>query len=179
MVDLHAELPESKFENLKLDQLRVKHKPSLGDKGVHGRQNPQASGCNLYPFLFEIEGISISVPNPVTWCVMKLISTRDRRLKSESLEQDEEYREYQRQQSIKHAKDVTRVVAMITREERDHASNIIAKIRDRDSFADAVKVCDELFHGEDGWGVQVAAGKWRSEDLEMIRSILRDWFRQS
>ena len=98
---------------------------------------------------------------------------------SEDPLRDEESRNFQRQQPPKHVKDMTRVMARITREERDHASDIIAKMRKSDCFADAVKVCDELFHGEDGWGVQVAAGMWRSEDLEMIRSILRDWFRQS
>jgi hypothetical protein len=34
-VDLHAELPESEYQNLKLDRLRIKHWPWLGDEGVH------------------------------------------------------------------------------------------------------------------------------------------------
>ena len=45
LVDLHAELPESENPNLALDKLRVKHKPSLGDEGVHGTTEP--AGCRL------------------------------------------------------------------------------------------------------------------------------------
>ena len=178
LVDLHAELPEPDDPNLALDKkMRVKHKPSLGDEGVHGRQNPQAAGCSLYPFLFQVQDITISVPNPVTWSVMKLISTRDRRQKSEDSEKNEEYRSFHHYEAIKHARDVARIIAMTTRDERDRADEVIAKIREHAYFAEAVATCDQLFIREDGWGAQVARQHWRADDINLIRDVLAGWFR--
>ncbi len=177
LVDLHAELPESENQNLALDKLRVKHRPSLGEQGVHGRQNPEAAGCSLHPFLFQIGDIVISVPNPVTWSVMKLISTRDRRLKSEDTERNEEYRNFHNYEAMKHARDVGRIIAMTTRDERDSAHEVIAEIRERAYFAEAVAACDQLFLREEGWGGQVAVRHWRTDDFRLIRDVLASWFR--
>jgi hypothetical protein len=178
LVDLHAELPEPENQNLAQDRrLRIKHKPSLGDEGIHGRQNREAAGCSLHPFSFQIDGITISVPNPVTWSVMKLISTRDRKRKSEDTERNEEYRTFHAQQAMKHAQDVARIVAMTTRDERDRAHEVVAAIRENDCFTEAVEVCDRFFRREDGWGSQVAARVWREDDFNVIRETLSDWFR--
>ena len=130
LVDLHAEVPEGENQNLALDKLRIKHKPSLGDEGVHGRRNPEAAGCSLHPFLFKIGEITISVPNPVTWSVMKLVSTRDRREKSEDADRDEAYRNFHHLEAMKHARDVARIVAMMTRDERERAQDVISEIRE-------------------------------------------------
>ena len=59
VVDLHAHLPTRQNPNLALDKLRVKHKPSLGDAGLHGRQNAEAAGCEHHPFQFEVGGVGI------------------------------------------------------------------------------------------------------------------------
>jgi hypothetical protein len=176
LVDLHAEVPEPENQNLSLDKLRVKHKPSLGDQGVHGRRNPEAAGCSLNPFSFQIGEITISVPNPVTWSVMKLISTRDRRKRSEDTDRDEEYRNFHHHEAMKHARDVARIVAMMTRDERDRAQEVIVEVRDRGYFAEAVTACDQLFLQRDGWGGQVAARHWRPSDFELIRGVLGGWF---
>jgi hypothetical protein len=49
LVDLHAELPEPENQNLSQDRrLRIKHKPSLRDEGVHGRQNREAQRSRLW-----------------------------------------------------------------------------------------------------------------------------------
>jgi hypothetical protein len=170
-------LPEPENLNLTVDKLRVKHRPSLGEEGVHGRQNPQAAGCSLHPFFFQIDGTLISVPNPITWSVMKLSATRDRRQKSEDIEQNEEYRDFHREQAIKHARDVIRVVAMTTRDERDRAPEVVAGIRDSAGFIDAVEVCDRFFRQEGGWGSQAAARVWRDDDFSVIQNTLKDWFR--
>ena len=145
LADLHAELPKSENKNLAIDKVRIKHKPSLGDEGVHARQNPQAAGSNLHPFRFDIDGTSISVPNPVTWSIMKLIATRDCRRRAEDATRDEEYRTFHREHAVKHARDVVRAVALTTRDERDNAGEVIADIRQTAPFGDAVKSCDELF----------------------------------
>lgn len=177
LVDLHAEVPESENQNLALDKLRVKHKPSLGDHGVHGRRNPEAAGCSLHPFLFQIGEITISVPNPVTWSVMKLISTRDRRRKAEDTDSEEEYRNFHHLEAMKHARDVARIVAMMTRDERERAQEVITEVRERLYFAEAVTACDQLFLRSEGWGGQVAARHWRANDFRLIRAVLGDWFR--
>ena len=44
VVELHASLPWETHPNLSVDDIRVKHKPSLGKAGVHGRTNPEAVG---------------------------------------------------------------------------------------------------------------------------------------
>jgi hypothetical protein len=177
LVDFHAELPDSEHPNLKLDRLRIKHRPSLGEQGVHGRQNPEAAGCGLHPFLFQTDGITIALPNPVTWSVMKLIAARDRRRKSMDADRNEEYRTIQGQQAMKHAQDAARVVAMTTRDERDRAPEVIARIRNTTCFADAVEACGQLFRREDSWGVQVAAAMWLPDDFRVIRDVLGEWFR--
>jgi hypothetical protein len=177
LVDLHAEVPECENQNLALDKLRVKHKPSLGDQGVHGRRNPEAAGCSLHPFLFQIGEITISVPNPVTWSVMKLISTRDRRRKAEDTNREEEYRNFHHLEAMKHARDVARIVAMMTRDERESAQEVIMEVRERLYFAEAVTACDQLFLRSEGWGGQVAARHWSANDFRLIRAVLGDWFR--
>jgi hypothetical protein len=177
LVDLHAEMPEGENQNLVLDKVRIKHKPSLGDEGVHGRRNPEAAGCSLHPFQFKIGEITISVPNPVTWFVMKLVSTRDRREKSEDADRDEPYRNFHHHEAMKHARDVARIVAMMTRDERERALDVISEIGRRAYFAEAVVACDQLFLREDGWGGQVAARHWRPDDFMLIRDFLASWFR--
>jgi hypothetical protein len=68
------------------------------------------------------------VPNPVTWSVMKLISTRDRHEKSEDADRDEPYRNFHHHEAMKHARDVARVIAMMTRDERERALEVISEI---------------------------------------------------
>jgi hypothetical protein len=178
LVDLHAELPDPENQNLETDKrVRVKHKPSLGDYGVQGRQNPEAAGSNLHPFHFTLEGISILVPNPVTWSVMKLIATRDRYLRAQDQSQDNKDRAFHRDQAIKHASDVIRVVAMTTRDERDRAAEVIGGIRGKPLFPDAVTTCEQFFSRNDGWGTQVTSQMWREEDFKLIQQTLTDWFR--
>jgi hypothetical protein len=176
IVDLHSPLPEFPHPNLATDKVRVKHKPSLGDAGVHGRQNLEAAGCELHPFRFEANGLMVGVPNPVTWSVMKLCATRDRWRKAQDQDRAEEDRTFEREQAMKHARDVCRVVAMATRNEADHATTVAASIRKTAAFADAVDIRDHFFGREDGWGSQVAQPAWQTEDLTVIRNTLASWF---
>jgi len=119
---------------------RVKHKPSLGEQGVHGRTNPEAVGSELHPFQFSFDEVKLVVPNPVTWSVMKLTATRDRWVLSQDLARDEEFREFSRFQAAKHAQDVYRVIAMMTMEERDRASEVVESLNRTDAF-EAAKQC--------------------------------------
>jgi hypothetical protein len=176
VVDLHSPLPDSADQNLALDKLRVKHKPSLGDAGVHGRQNPEAAGSDCHPFRFEIDDLAVGVPNPVTWSVMKLTATRDRWQKAEDHGLEEMHRNFHRQQALKHAQDVCRVVAMVTPGERDRAAEVIAVIRASAGFSEAAEVSERFFQAEDGWGIRAVARAWRDDDLRTIQGLLKIWF---
>ena len=69
------------------------------------------------------------------------------------------------------------IVAMMTRDERERALEVISEIGDRPYFAEAVAACDQLFLREDGWAGQVAARHWRPDDFRLIRDVLASWFR--
>lgn len=175
LVEFHSPLPPPGSEHLQMDKIRVKHKPSLGEGGIHGRQNPEAVGCQHHPFRFEIDGLAIHVPHPVFWCVMKLIAMRDRYEKAEDKGRSEEVREFEGKQAVKHAQDVCRAIAMTTQGENDQALGVADLIRANPSFEAAVEITGGFF-SSGGWGTRVVAGAWRDEDLTLIRSTLVGWF---
>lgn len=176
-VEFHSRLPKpDETGHIKTDRIRVKHHPSLGGQGIHARQNPEAAGCDLHPFSFELEGIGISVPNPVTWCNMKLTAMRDRwEMAQEG--GDTDYRDLQRAQANKHAQDVCRIVAMTSAAERDHAAAIIAAISAEPAYQQAAEICERLFLGEEATGLAPVRRMWQGEDPATIRSVLREWYR--
>jgi hypothetical protein len=177
IVDLHSALPASKNPNLQMDKLRVKHKPSLGADGIHGRQNREAIGSDQHPFGSAIEGIKIAVPNPVAWSVMKLTALRDRWVKAEDQSRPEADRAFHRDQAMKHARDVCRIVAMTTRDERDLAVEVIKVIHAKGGFVDAGAIQRKFFGDADGWDNLVGRTVWQADDQALIRSTLADWFR--
>ena len=176
LVEFHSPLPETKSEHLQTDKVRVKHRPSLGQDGIHGRQNAEAVGSEYHPFPFEIDDVSINVPNPVTWCNMKLTAMGDRWQKGQDQEREEEYRKFHTEHAIKHARDVCRAVAMTTRDENDKAKSIVDAIRKTEVFVNAAKICDRFFGRDNAWGVGVVNRTWRAEDLVLIRDTLARWF---
>ncbi len=174
VVDLHAPRPSKDQLNLKADQIRVRRKPSLGKDGIHGRTNPEAVGCDLHPFRFVLDGMSIPVPNPVTWSIMKLKAMRDRWIISDDATQSAERRAFSRLQAIKHAQDVCRVVALVTRDESDTTATVVAGIRATPEFANATHVFNTLLTDDERLVTQITAG-WSSEDFNIIRSTLSSW----
>ena len=177
LVDFHSPMPLPGGQNLQIDRVRVKHKPSLGEHGIHGRQNPEALGCNHHPFRFEIDGVAIVVPNPVAWCMMKLAAMWDRWEQGEDATRSEEQRAYHRSQAIKHARDVCRATAMATRAESDAAPGVVVAIAGTQTLVDARAVFSRFFAAGDGWGSRVSAEMWRAADLELIRRTLHSWLR--
>lgn len=178
LVEFHSPLPEQGETHLKTDKVRVKHHPSLGENGIHGRQNPEAVGADINPFSFELDGVTVTIPNPVTLCNMKLTAMRDRKRKADDPARDEEHREFQRKEAIKHAQDVCRAVAMCTRDESDRASRVLQVIRNAYSFKEATSIFDEFFGRNEGWAMQAAVRPmYQSADAATIRDVLSDWFR--
>jgi hypothetical protein len=176
IIDWHAKLPEVDNPHLELDKLRVKHKPSLGGRGVHARQNPEAAGCEIHPFDFKLDTLRIVVPNPVTWAVMKVVSADDRWRRSQNAWTVED-REFHRAQAVKHARDALKIGAMTTREEMDRTDDVIAQIRDTPGFIRAQGVWKNDFSHANAWAWQTGSSQWRPEDWEIIRSAMSEWFK--
>lgn len=176
IAELHAQAPTDGTANLKMDGVRVKHKPSLGDEGIHGRLNPEAVGGHINPSKFSFDNTELMTPNAVTWSVMKLTAAEDRWLRSQDLEQDAEQRILSRVQAIKHGHDVCRAVAMMTMEERDANGAVMDAIKDTLQFERASAIYREFFAGAEDWANEVLADKWLPEDLEIIHGVLASWF---
>lgn len=177
IVELHAPLPAKGSPGLQADRIRVKRKPSLGSDGIHGRTNPEAIGCDLQPFKFELEGMEIPVPNPVTWSIMKLTAAHERWAISQDPNQKEELRTFSRVQAIKHAQDVCRVVAMVTRGESDTTNSVLDAIRTAPEFLNAAQIFANSFSDDEQWVAQVLADNWSAANFMLIRTTLGTWFK--
>ena len=175
-VEIHAPLPPDNHASLAADRIRVKRKPSLHNDGIHGRANPEAVGCDLHPFKFEMAGAKVSVTNPVTWCIMKLTAMRDQWKRAEAAERSGEERAFCRNQAIKHARDVCRIIAMITQDERDNASAIVEAIKSTSQYSEAKKIFMAFFQPDQGVGVMAVETAWDPPDLRLIRDTLAIWF---
>jgi hypothetical protein len=78
-------------------------------------------------------------------------------------------------QARKHAEDVWRVMAMLTREENEAAHGTLDAIRKTPAFSAAGSTFSDFFKLDEGWGSRVVARKWRTEDSEIIRNTLAAW----
>ena len=176
IVELHTPLPEKNIESLQANRFAVKHKPSLGDRGVHGRTNQEAIGSEVHPFQFQLEGVSVVVPNPVTWSIMKLTAAEDTWSRSLDPQKDSEQRGFLRRQAIKHGNDVCRAIAMMTLDERDLSQQIVEALKGKPPFERAAMAYRDFFTGEDDWATEILADNWATEDLETIHTVLRSWY---
>jgi hypothetical protein len=177
VLDFHAPSPEEERGDLRVQARRVKPQPSLGQRGIHGRENAEAASSELHPFSFTHAGVEILLPNPVTLTLMKLVAMRDRRLASLDASRSAEKRQEEERQARKHAEDVCRVAAMMTREESESTDVILDAVRRKPVFAAAMTTFSEFFKSDEEWGSQAVAGRWQAEDFQMIRSTLAAWFR--
>lgn len=177
VVELHAASPAPDENRLKADRIRVKHKPSLGVDGVHGRHNPEALGCEFSPFEFSIGGVGIVVPNPVTWTVMKLTAASDRWNRAQQSDLDVRERSFSREHAVKHIHDACRVVAMMSMEERDAAGAVIDVLRGTMPFRKTLGLFLQLFDGKDAWATEILRARWAAEDLNLIIEVLGSWYR--
>ena len=176
VVEMHAQRPAPDLDGITATDKRVKHKPSLGEQGVHGRTNPEAVGSELHPFQFSLDDVNVFVPNPVTWSVMKLTATRDRWVSSQELACDEESREFNRLQAAKHAQDVYRVIAMMTMEERDRASEVVESLIGTDAFNTAKQCWQKDFANNPIPVVREVGATWRAGNAATIQQVLSGWF---
>ena len=162
-------------EHLRTEDVRIKHKPSLGSQGVHGRHNKEAVGCALHPFSFECDSVSLAVPNPVTWSVMKLTAMNSFWNEANKPDEKHERRARLRKQAEKHAQDVCRTVAMMTIEERDHAEEVVEAIGETEPYKKAAGIISDAFLDR-AWAGELVREYWQAEDLEIIHGILGSWY---
>lgn len=177
VLDFHAPSPEQKRDDLRVQSRRVKPQPSLGQMGVHGRENPEANGSELHPFSFKFEELEIVLPNPVTLALMKLVAMRDRRSASQDASKSAGERQMEESQARKHAEDVCRVIGMMTREESETTGVVLDTVRESPVFAVATTTFSEFYKTGEGWGSQAVAEQWQAEDFRIIQNTLATWFR--
>ena len=176
ILELHAQLPPRAGAGLAVEQTRIKRKPSLGERGFHARKNPEAVGSSLNPFQFQVDGMTVLVPNPITWSIMKLTAADDRWKSANDPDKPEEFRSFSRDQAIKHAHDVCRMVAMVSRDESDATPPIIEALRATAEFRRAAVIVTESFANDDQWASMVLPEYWSNESFASIRSTLLTWF---
>ena len=176
-VDLHSPTPAADYPNVSVDRLRVKNAASLGAAGVHGRLNAEAVGADRLPATFEVDDLVISVPNPLTWSIMKLVAVEDRLNRAARDEPGEANgRAEQQRQAAKHAQDVCRIIAMMSRDERDRTAEVVAAVSGSPAFARAADVSSAQFGSADGWAIKAVRREWRADDLRTIQAVLKSWF---
>ena len=173
LVELHAPPPESGAERLVRDGRRVKRKPSFSDAGFHGNLNSELVGYELHPYRFELDHVTITIPNPVTFAVMKITAAHELWEKGQSITQDARDK---RDKAIKHAEDVFRVIAMVTRAEADQSAEILAAIRLSQAYQKAADFVETSFAELGHWSANEARVQWNPVDFERMRAFLRNWF---
>jgi len=76
----------------------------------------------------------------------------------------------------KHAQDVYRVIAMMTMEERDRASEVVDLLSRTDAFNTAKQCWQNDFADNPIPVVRELEAKWREGDQATIRGVLSGWF---
>ena len=175
VLDFLSPSPIEPRSDLRVVAPRVKPKPSLKNVGIHGRKTVEAEGCSIHPFSFIFNHVEITIPNPVTLTIMKLAAMRDQWQISQKPEETTSQRGKADDDARKHAIDVCRVLAMMTREENDLANDVLNAIRAMPAFPDAVQIFKEFFEKDEGWGAQVVIRNWQPQDFHSIRSVLASW----
>ncbi len=175
IVELHCSVPPPNTPQVQTDRFRVKHKPSLGEGGVHGRINPEAAGSDLHCIDFEFQNMNFRVPNPLTWCVMKLTAMDDRWQRANDPNKPEEQRNFSREQSFKHAQDICRIVALTARAERDALGAVKAFASTTVEFERACEITVNLSDESSPLVISLRR-QWETEDFDNIRAFLSGWF---
>jgi hypothetical protein len=72
--------------------------------------------------------------------------------------------------------DVFRIVAMMTREEREAANEVLKVVRDGSSYLSAARTYLQFFNSDQSWGPLAVEDKWQPEDFRSIKTALAAWF---
>jgi hypothetical protein len=167
--------PVESRDDLRVEKRRVKPGRSLGDTGIHGRENPEANATELHPFAFTYQSLELLIPHPLPFAIMKLIAMNDRRQASLAAA-SAEARHTEGSLARKHAEDLMRIMAMTTRAEMDLAGAMLAALRETPSYLAAARVFAESFTSASGWAAPAVARNWRDDDFALMQSVLAQWF---
>lgn len=96
--------------------------------------------------------------------------------RSQNDELEEEERNFQRDQAIKHVNDVCRIVAMTTRDERNRVSNVRREIATSEPFKLASEVFRDYFKDDTCVVIGLIETEWIPEIREVIQTTLSSWF---
>lgn len=176
-VDFHAPPPIETRSDIRIEGNRIKPLKALGKAVIHGYPNPETVGAALHPFSFAFNDVDIRLPNTVTIALMKIMAMHEKHLKSLESKSSEKARGECDAQAHKHAEDLYRAMAMMTRPETEHAGAILEEVRRAPVFQKAKSAFSEHFGTTEGWGAQVVAPIWQEEDSTTIQVTLAEWFR--
>lgn len=177
-VEFHVQPPNEDEQNITTTNLSVKHKPSLGKKGIHGRKNREAIGSHLYPQEFMVENTNIRIPNTLTWTVMKLTAAKDNWEKCQPNTKDVNTGNgFNLSQARKHAGDVFRSVAMMSEAERSAADLVFDEIRESNELQIAKQAVQDLFEKDETWANVVISKNWDQKDFNTIHDQIRSLYR--
>jgi hypothetical protein len=138
-VDLLAPLPkdEEARRTLKYDVRRVRPREA---RNIHAHTSPEALTVGEHPLAVEIDGdagpVTVHVPHPYTYLVLKLHAYRDRRE-----DEDADYGRY-------HAFDLYRTLAMTTEAEWDEAGSLRDRFEEAEPVREARRIAHDLFRDE-------------------------------
>lgn len=134
---LTCDVPPEVSDRVKIKAMRIR---PIGDVQLHAYLTREALEMGLSPSAFIIKGtrsegsigeLTVHVPNPFTYLLMKLHAFRDR--------VDDE----KKRLASHHALDVYRIVAMMTRDEYD----LVRELSKRHEGSEAVTVAREIVSG--------------------------------
>lgn len=176
LLDFHTPTPSGERRDVRVESRRVKPQPSLQSMGIHGHENRDAVGCDLRPFSFPVQGLDIVIPNPVSQAIMKLTAMRDRWARARDATRPANERQTEEAEAQKHAQDVFRVIAMMTRAEYESAPDIAEAVRNTAAFAGAKAIFDEYLATGEARAMAYLSRMWRRDHLLTIRGTLAAWF---
>ncbi|MCF7765956.1 MAG: hypothetical protein K9N62_19990 [Verrucomicrobia bacterium] len=100
VLDFHTPPPIQARSDVRVQSRRVKPQPSLGQSGIHGRENAETDGSELHPFSFKFRNLEIVLPNPVTLVLMKTVAMRDRWQASQNTTKNAAFRDLEHKPSV-------------------------------------------------------------------------------
>ena len=158
-VDLLAPLPddEAKRDELRYDARRVRPRAV---RGIHAHTSPEALTVAEHPLAVELDGdrgpVTVYVPHPYTYLVLKLHAYRDRREDA-----DVDFGRH-------HAFDLYRTLAMTTESEWESAQALRDRFSDTTPVREARRIAHDLFGGEIAPGTLALQEEARRSGFDLL-----------
>jgi hypothetical protein len=80
-----------------------------------------------------------------------------------------------RDQARKHAEDVFRAAAMMTRKEDDSTKKVLDAVRSSTGFLTAAQNFTTYCDKGDGFGLEAVRDRWMPEDLDLLHQTIATW----